>query len=104
MRPIEPCRTFRVQEIEDEIERLKNVIVDPDLFRLFQNSWPSTLDTTVGWHGFSNATTVAADGTTKEGVKEELTFLITGDIEAMWLRGVSQHLPDAKCIRSKLKL
>lgn len=99
MRPIEPCRTFRVQEIEDEIERLRNVIVDPDLFRLFQNSWPSTLDTTVGWHGWSNATTVAADGAIKEGVKEELTFLITGDIEAMWLRGEFQHVPRAEGLR-----
>jgi meiotically up-regulated gene 157 (Mug157) protein len=85
MRPIPSCRTFVSQEVEDTIERLKSVVVDPDLFRLFENSWPSTLDTTVAWTGHSNKT-----GASHEN--EELSFVITGDIEAMWLRDSANQL------------
>ncbi|KAH7410049.1 hypothetical protein DE146DRAFT_674836 [Phaeosphaeria sp. MPI-PUGE-AT-0046c] len=81
MRPIPPCRTFQSPELEETIERLKGIIVDPDLFRLFENSWPSTLDTTIAWRGWSNTTT-----------GEELSFVITGDIEAMWLRDSANQL------------
>jgi meiotically up-regulated gene 157 (Mug157) protein len=84
-RPIEPCRTFFSQEVEDTIARLKGVIADPDLFRLFENSWPSTLDTTIAWHGYANTTD-------EDSEKEELTFVITGDIEAMWLRDSANQL------------
>ncbi|KAF2877902.1 Six-hairpin glycosidase-like protein [Massariosphaeria phaeospora] len=74
-RPVKSCRTFHLQELEDEVQRLKEVIVDPDLFRLFENSWPSTLDTTIRWRGLTNRT---------DGVEEELAFVITGDIEAIY--------------------
>jgi meiotically up-regulated gene 157 (Mug157) protein len=82
-RPIPSCRTFVAPEVEDTIQRLKSVIVDPDLFRIFENSWPSTLDTTIGWRGLANRT---------DEVEEELTFVITGDIEAMWLRDSANQL------------
>lgn len=68
MRPDPDCRTFHLQEVEDAITNLSTVIVDPDLYRLFLNSFPNTLDTAVKWKGY-------ADGT-----DEELTFLITGDM------------------------
>lgn len=84
-RPIEPCRTFHSQEVEDTIERLRSVITDPDLFRLFENTWPSTLDTTIAWRGLANSTNNAT-------AKDELTFVITGDIEAMWLRDSANQL------------
>src|SRR5436309_1386110 len=64
-RPIVPCRTFNSKEVEDTIDRLRGVIKDPDLFRvrmqtiisisvltfskIFENTWPSTLDTTIAW-------------------------------------------------------
>jgi meiotically up-regulated gene 157 (Mug157) protein len=85
MRPIPSCRTFVSQEVEDTIARLKDVIVDSDLFRIFENSWPSTLDTTIAWTGFSNTTT---DGTDPE----DLSFVVTGDITAMWLRDSANQL------------
>jgi meiotically up-regulated gene 157 (Mug157) protein len=92
MRPIQPCRTFYSHEVEETIERLKDVIVDPDLFRLFQNTWPSTLDTTIAWRGWSNASAILKDGQTEPTEEEELTFVITGDIEAMWLRDSANQL------------
>lgn len=82
-RPIPSCRTFASQDVEATLSRLQHVIADPDLFRLFENSWPSTLDTTIAWRGWSNASL---------GPQEELTFVITGDIEAMWLRDSANQL------------
>lgn len=67
-RPAPSCRTFKSQDVEDTITRMSKSIHDPDLFRLFQNSYPNTLDTAIKWHG------------TAEGSDEELTFVITGDM------------------------
>ncbi|CAI6335362.1 unnamed protein product [Periconia digitata] len=89
MRPIPPCRTFYSEDMEREVERIKGVIVDPDLFRLFENAWPSTLDTTIGWKGLSNVTE-KEDGQMEDPA--ELSFVITGDIEAMWLRDSANQL------------
>lgn len=69
MRPEPACRTFNSSIVEDKITNMKSVIKDPDLYRLFENSFPNSLDTAVRWKGF------AANNS-----KEELTFLITGDI------------------------
>jgi hypothetical protein len=69
MRPDPACRTFVLSEVEETISRLQRVIADPDLFRLFENSWPNTLDTTIKWTGFASGTT-----------DEELSFVITGDM------------------------
>jgi meiotically up-regulated gene 157 (Mug157) protein len=80
-RPSEECRTFKSQGLEDTISRMESVIKDPDLYRLFQNSYPNTLDTAIKWKGY------AADN-----AEEELTFVITGDINAMWLRDSSNQM------------
>lgn len=92
MRPIKPCRTFYSPEVEETIERIRDVIKDPDLFRLFENTWPSTLDTTIAWRGWSNASSEQDEGLSSKKEHEELTFVITGDIEAMWLRDSANQL------------
>ncbi|KAK0617053.1 hypothetical protein B0T14DRAFT_435043 [Immersiella caudata] len=83
-RPIPACRTFNVTDVEDTILGMKEAIRDPDLFRLFENCFPNTLDTAITWKG------KAKD---KAGHKdEELTFITTGDIPAMWLRDSANQL------------
>ncbi len=72
MRPDPACRTFNSSDVEAVIAAMAAVVRDPDLYRLFQNAYPNTLDTAIRWRG------VAANNST-----EELTFLITGDINAM---------------------
>ncbi|KAJ4308076.1 hypothetical protein N0V94_009505 [Neodidymelliopsis sp. IMI 364377] len=91
-RPIPSCRTFVSQEVEDTINRMKTVIADPDLFRLFENTWPSTLDTTVAWRGWSNTTLEETELGALEEEPQELSFVITGDIYAMWLRDSANQL------------
>lgn len=51
-RPTEECRTHPVDEVERVInEDINSTISDPDLRRLFVNTWPNTVDTTVKWTG-----------------------------------------------------
>ena len=68
-RPVASCRTFTSSAVESTIARLNSTITDPDLSRLFENSFPNTLDTAIKWKGY------AADN-----ADEELTFVITGDM------------------------
>lgn len=46
-RPASTCRTFISKVVEQVIKRMKSNIKDPDLYRLFSNSFTNTLDTTV---------------------------------------------------------
>ena len=68
-RPASNCRTFTSSAVESTIARLNSMITDPDLSRLFENSFPNSLDTAIRWKGY------AADN-----ADEELTFVITGDM------------------------
>ena len=77
-RPSEECRTFYSLEVEEAIERLRLKVADPDLFRLFENAYPNTLDTAVKWKGFA-----WKDGEEGALTDEDLAFVITGDMYAV---------------------
>jgi uncharacterized protein len=76
-RPPKSARRFTSKAVEAEIARVKAKIADPELAWLFENCYPNTLDTTV--------TLAEVDG-------KPDAFVITGDIDAMWMRDSSAQL------------
>jgi len=72
LRPAPEKRCFCSEAVERQIAGLKDKLtaVDPKLYWMFANCFPNTLDTTVRYR--------------REGGDD--TFVITGDIDAMWLR------------------
>ncbi|KAK4052208.1 hypothetical protein OIO90_004430 [Microbotryomycetes sp. JL221] len=78
-RPSTSKRTFHSTLVENYLQQARNKIKDDDLKRLFANSWTSTLDTTVWSHDSDELTLDHLHA------KPE-TWIITGDISAMWLR------------------
>ncbi len=70
-RPSAGKRHFTSEAVEKTIAATKAKIKDPKLAWMFENCYPNTLDTTVEFE-------------TKNGKPD--TFVITGDIHAMWLR------------------
>lgn len=69
-RPVPECRSFVSESVDGLIREMSTRLKDKDLARLFENCVSNTLDTTIKWHD--------PDG--------PQTFVITGDITAMWLR------------------
>lgn len=69
---------------------------DPDLARVFENAFPSTTDTTVKFHTDGTAIKVmdtGASGFENDGKWEgPQSFVITGDINAEWLRDSTNQL------------
>ena len=76
-RPAEGQRRFRSKTIEDEIARVTPLIGDREIARIFGQCFPNTLDTTVF--------TGTVDG-------KPDTYIITGDIDALWLRDSSAQV------------
>jgi hypothetical protein len=70
-RPAPEKRNFTSAAVEKVIQQTKAKLKDPKLAWMFENCFPNTLDTTVRFK-------------TKNGKPD--TFVITGDIDAMWLR------------------
>jgi uncharacterized protein len=64
-------RKFTSEAVEATIVAVKKQIADAELAWMFENCFPNTLDTTVNY---------------SEENGEPLTYVITGDIDAMWLR------------------
>ncbi|HLX52862.1 MAG TPA: glycoside hydrolase family 125 protein [Aquella sp.] len=70
-------RNFTSTAVEDLIKKSEAVINDKELHKLFTNTFPNTLDTTVFYY-YTN--------------DEHDTYVITGDIDAMWLRDSSAQV------------
>lgn len=73
-------------------------MTDPDLARLFENAFPNTLDTTVRWHITGGESKV---GKTQKFLQSFIdqgrwegpqSFIVTGDINAEWLRDSTNQL------------
>ncbi len=71
-RPPADRRLFRSEAVERCVRDMSERIGDPVLRRMFEQCFPNTLDTTV------------RPGRTGDG--DDDTFVVTGDIDAMWLR------------------
>ena len=84
-RPVNGCRTFMSRAMEKLISNVTGRMVDKDLARIFENSYPNTLgiaipdgleanraDTTVSWYSLDDT--------------NPLAYVVTGDIQASWLR------------------
>lgn len=70
-------RKFTSEAVEGAIQRIKKDIPNQELAWLFENCFPSTLDTTVDFEMI-------------DGLPD--TYVITGDIDAMWLRDSSAQV------------
>ena len=87
-RPLPEKRKFSSEEVDKFIENTSKQFIDRDLAKIYENCFPNTLDTTVEHDPDKND-----------------TFIITGDIEAMWLRDSSfQAFPYIKHAKGDLKL
>lgn len=76
-RPELSKRCFRSEAVESTIDKVSAGISDPKLAWMFANCFPNTLDTTVDYE--------LLDG-------KPDTYVITGDIDAMWLRDSSAQV------------
>lgn len=103
-RPSKHCRTFESPLVEKVIDDMNKKMTDKDLARLFENAFPNTLDTTVRWH---------VDGTAKhkfskkhwdhDAWKGPQSFIVTGDINAEWLRDSTNQLAQYQLLAKKDK-
>jgi meiotically up-regulated gene 157 (Mug157) protein len=77
-RPPKSERTFQSTVVDNLIEALTPVMKDTELATIFANCFPNTLDTTVYYFSYNPLD----------------TFIITGDISALWLRdSANQVMP-----------
>ncbi|KAL4892269.1 hypothetical protein BDV59DRAFT_180368 [Aspergillus ambiguus] len=89
-RPAAECRTFASPAVEQVIDDVTSRMVDKDLAQLFRNAFPNTLDTTVRWH--TDGTSKKARDSTPSQWEGPQTFVVTGDINAEWLRDSTNQL------------
>src|SRR5437667_1174687 len=89
-RPAPAQRKFVSEAVEAKIVEVKRTIADPEVGWLFENCFPNTLDTTVTFGRRDNRLD---------------TLVITGDINAMWLRdSTAQVMPYLPLAREDKKL
>lgn len=70
-------RKFTSEAVEKTIKKIRKAIADEELAWMFENCFPNTLDTTVKFYHKNN---------------KPYTYVITGDIDAMWLRDSSAQV------------
>ncbi|KAL6710370.1 hypothetical protein ACN47E_009316 [Coniothyrium glycines] len=104
-RPSKYCRTFESPLVEKVIADMNKNIVDKDLARLFENAFPNTLDTTVRWHVDSSNTgkhkSIRRPGAAVWAGAQ--SFIVTGDINAEWLRDSTNQLAQYQLLAKKDK-
>lgn len=106
-RPNEKCRTFSSPLVEQVISDMADKLIDKDLAKLFENAFPNTLDTTVRWHVDatpdpveSNQYAVMLDHD-DEAWQGAQSFIVTGDINAEWLRDSTNQLAQYQALAGK---
>jgi meiotically up-regulated gene 157 (Mug157) protein len=70
-RPPQEQRLFTSKAVEDLIQEVSKDVFDPEIRKMFERCFPNTLDTTVYFEEKDN---------------QFDTYIVTGDIPAMWLR------------------
>lgn len=75
-RPPQAQRTFTSTAIDSLIANLSPLLIDKNISTLFENCLPNSLDTTIMYHTLDPLD----------------SFVITGDIEALWLRDSANQL------------
>ncbi|KAH7089055.1 hypothetical protein FB567DRAFT_627580 [Paraphoma chrysanthemicola] len=103
-RPSKYCRTFESPLVEKVIEYMNEKLVDKDLARLFENAFPNTLDTTVRWHVDDTAKHKSSKRSwSAASWKGPQSFIVTGDINAEWLRDSTNQLAQYQLLAKKDK-
>jgi uncharacterized protein len=108
-RPAKKCRTFVSESVDATIETMKKKMTDPDLARLFENAFPNTVDTTIRWHvDEDDAAQLKKMRRAKDLADEAVwdgaqSFVVTGDINAEWLRDSTNQLGQYQKLAKKDK-
>ena len=90
--------------MEKVIEDVTSRMEDKDLARLFENAFPNTLDTTVRWHVDGSGEQAKPKHRSKDGQWEgPQSFIVTGDINAEWLRDSTNQLAQYQRLAKKDK-
>lgn len=99
-RPSKHCRTFESPLVEKVIDDITSRMEDKDLARVFENAFPNTLDTTVRWHTDG---TEMQKGYVSQKWAGQQSFIVTGDINAEWLRDSTNQLAQYQILAKKDK-
>ncbi|KAG9197966.1 hypothetical protein G6514_000685 [Epicoccum nigrum] len=103
-RPSKYCRTFESPLVEQVIGDMNTKLVDKDLARIFENAFPNTLDTTVRWHVDNTPTYKYGGRNWERGAwTGPQSFIVTGDINAEWLRDSTNQLQQYQPLAKKDK-
>ncbi|RMZ76846.1 hypothetical protein DV738_g4717, partial [Chaetothyriales sp. CBS 135597] len=101
-RPHQRCRKFSSPAVEKVVDDLYSNLKDRDLAQIFRNAFPNTLDTTVRWHVDGDKTHAPKSGLRRDQDRWEgaQSFIVTGDINAEWLRDSTNQLSQYQSLAS----